>query len=171
MPHVTHPFVRVLLIVVVAAPASAASGLAPVRFAPAAGWHVREGAVHACPGVPASRCSQVASVASTTRWRDCLDCLPHRTVAALAAGGIAVKITLAIERPLRVGRTFAWPPRIRKAEVHAGFEGLPGRIAVYQRSTRVGEREVFVFAFFGRGKPTTGQLDRANAELRRARLG
>jgi hypothetical protein len=54
--------------------------------------------------------------------------------------------------------------------VHAGFEGLPRRIGVYQASTRVGARELFVFVFFGRGQPTARQLSRANTELRRARL-
>jgi hypothetical protein len=40
--------------------------LSPARSAPAAGWDTRVGKVHACPGVPASRCIQVFSVASTT---------------------------------------------------------------------------------------------------------
>jgi len=55
--------------------------------------------------------------------------------------------------------------------VHAGFEGLPGRIGVYQGSARVGTRELIVFVFFGRGKPTARQLDHASTELRHARLG
>src|SRR5262249_58698216 len=35
---------------------AAITALAPARFAPAAGWQVRVGKVHACVGVPASRC-------------------------------------------------------------------------------------------------------------------
>jgi hypothetical protein len=89
----------------------------------------------------------------------------------MPAEGIAIQITVAIERPLRIDRTFAWPPQVSRAEVRAGFEGLPRRIGVYQASTRVGDREAIVFVFFGRGKPTVSQLNRANTELRRARLG
>jgi hypothetical protein len=145
--------------------------LAPLRFTPAPGWYLRHGTVHACPGTSAARCSQVTSSAATIRWRDCLECLPHRTVAAMPADGIAIQVTVAIERPARLKRTFAWPPQIRRREVNAGFEGLPGRIGVYQASIRIGQREVLVFVFFGRGKPTASQLRGANTELRRARLG
>ena len=85
--------------------------------------------------------------------------------------GIANQITVAIERPQRVARTFAWPPQVDATEVQPGFEGLPSRIGVYQASSRIGTREVFVFVFFGRGRPTVRQLSEANSELRRARLG
>lgn len=61
-------------------------------------------------------------------------------------------------------------PQIRRDEVHAVFEGLPGRIGVYQGSTRVGGRQIFVFVFFGRGTPTARQLGRATTELSHARL-
>jgi hypothetical protein len=149
---------------------AASTALAPARFAPAAGWQVRVGKPHACVGVPASRCSQVTTVASTTRFRDCLECLPHRTVAAMRAQDIAIKLTVAIERPLRTKRIFAWPPRIVRRAV-AGLEGLPARIGVYQGSTLVGSKEVFAFAFFGRAVPTDRQLKRVNAELRRSRIG
>ena len=156
-------------------PASAASTIGgrvvPVHFTPANGWHLRKGKVHACPGVPASRCSEVRSLASTTRWRDCVECLPHRTVAAMRGDGIAIQISVAIERPVRVARTFAWPPRVSGPSVHAGFEGLPGRIGVYQGSTLVGKRELSVFVFFGRSRPTARQLHSANAELRRSHFG
>jgi hypothetical protein len=145
--------------------------LAPVQFVPAVGWHLRTGRVHACPGVPASRCSQVASVSSTSRWQDCVECAPHRTLAVIPAEGIAIRIGVAIERPLRVPRTFAWPPRIDRAEVRAGFEGLPSRIGVYQASSRVGTLEIFLFVYFGRSRPTAGQLNAANTELRHAGLG
>ena len=92
--------------------ASAASrlgaSLVPVRFAPAIGWHLRRNSVHACPGVSASRCSQVTSLASTIRWRKA--------------------------QPLSANARC-------------------------------------LFVWFGRSKPTAHQLRRANAELRRARLG
>lgn len=89
----------------------------------------------------------------------------------MRASDIAIQITVALEQPPRVRRTFAWPPRVSLRSVNAGFEGLPGRIGVYQGETRVGTREVFVFVAFGRGVPTNRQLNRANAELQRARLG
>jgi hypothetical protein len=110
-------------------------------------------------------------LASTTRWRDCVECLPHRTLAAMTGAGIAIQVTVAIEHPVSAVRTFAWPPRVSRAEVHAGFEGLPGRIGVYQASSLVHEREVSLFVWFGRSKPTARQLRRANTELRHARLG
>lgn len=87
------------------------------------------------------------------------------------ANDIAIQITIAVERPFRVLRTFAWPPHVNRRSVRAPFEGLPGRIGVYQGQTRVGTREVFVFIAFGRPVPTVRQLNRANAELRRASLG
>jgi hypothetical protein len=144
--------------------------LEPAHFTPTAGWQLREGKAHACVGVSASRCSQVASVASTTRFRDCLECLPHRTVAAMRAKDIAIQLTVTIERPIRTKRTFAWPPRVTGRTVAAPFEGLPGRIGVYQGATVVGRRELSVIVFFGRPIPTTRQLKRANAELQRARF-
>jgi hypothetical protein len=88
----------------------------------------------------------------------------------MPAEGIAIEITVAIEKPLRIDRIFAWPARVSRDEVHAGFEGLPRRVAVYQASGRVGVREVFIFVFFGQATPTVRQLAQANTELRRARL-
>jgi hypothetical protein len=89
----------------------------------------------------------------------------------MPADGIAIQVTVSVERPSRVRPTFTWPLQIKRSEVNAGFEGLPGRIGVYQRSTRVGGRQIFVFVFFGRGKPTARHVHRANTELRHARLG
>src|SRR5207248_2392234 len=104
---------------------SPSAGFAPVHFEPAADWRVRTGSVHACPGVKATRCSQVSSVVSTIPSRDCLTCLPHKTVAAMAPGDILIQVQLAVEHPTYARRAFAWPPRIRRNQVPAGFEGLP----------------------------------------------
>ena len=145
--------------------------LKAAHFTPAAGWRVHEGVVRACPGVSAARCSYVASAASTTRLRDCLVCLPHQTAAAMAPGDILIAITVSVEHPPRVARSFAWPPHLTRRQVHSPLEGLPARIGGYQGTTRVGTREVFVMVFFGRANPTDRQLHRANAELRRARIG
>jgi hypothetical protein len=101
---------------------------------------------------------------------DCLDCLPDRTFARMSAGDILIQVRVGVERPIRVRKTFAWPPRITRRQI-AGLEGVPRRIGVYQGQTRVGTREVGVFAFFGRAHPTSRQLKRANAELRRCHVG
>ena len=89
----------------------------------------------------------------------------------MRAGDIAIQITIAAEHPLTGRPTFVWPPRVSRHTVAAPFEGLPTRIGVYQGETRVGRREVSVFIVFGRAVPTNRQLNRVNAELRRARLG
>ena len=161
---------RRLLLIGLLASASLAVTLA-TQFAPANGWHLRSTRVHACPGVPATRCSQVTSLASTMRWRDCVECLPHRTFAAMPRDGVAIQVTTAVEHPVRALHTFAWPPQIKGAQVRAGFEGLPARIGVYQASSLIERREISLFVWFGRSRPTARQLSRANSQLRRARLG
>jgi len=85
--------------------------------------------------------------------------------------GVAIQVTAAVEHPVRALHTFAWPPQIKGAQVRAGFEGLPARIGVYQASSLIDRREISLFVWFGRSRPTARQLSRANSELRRARLG
>jgi hypothetical protein len=144
--------------------------LLPAPFAPHQGWHVGHGRVHACPGVSKSQCVQATSWASTIRWHGCRECLPHETIAALPPGGIALQVTVARERPLVARRTLRWPPLIRARDVTAGFEGVPHRYGVYQLFARFGHVEAYVWAFFGRARPTTRQLAAANAELQTVRL-
>ena len=96
--------------------------------------------------------------------------LPHRTTDALPANGIASQISLSNEKPPAWVPRIAWPPRIRARDVVPGFEGLQPRIGVYQRIVRVGPLEAYVWAFFGRDRPTAAQLRAANAELAAARL-
>ena len=143
------------------------SRLTPPQFAPAAGWHVRTGTVHECAGN--ARCLQVTSTASTTRFRDCVECLPQRTAAAMHLKDIAIQIT--IFGPPRVRRWSSWPLRVSRRSVHSRFKGLPERIGVYFGTIRAGARGVDVMIVFGRAVPTNQQLNRANAELQRARLG
>jgi hypothetical protein len=144
--------------------------LLPALFAPRPGWHVGHGRVHACPGVPASRCVQATSWAATVRWRGCAECLPHETIGALPADGIILQVTVAVEHPLVARRAPAWPPAIRARDVTAGFEGVSHRYGVYQLFARIGHVEAYVWAFFGRARPTAAQLAAANAELRTVRL-
>ena len=136
----------------------------------------RRSRVHACPGVPASRCSQVRSVASTTRWRDCVECLPHRTLAAMPRNGIAIQITIAVEHPVRAVHTFAWPPQVKGAQASAGFgSAWPDRRLPSLEPYRQARNQLFVW--FGR-RPTVRQLaertpkfgTRASGDIRRVIL-
>jgi hypothetical protein len=104
------------------------------------------------------------------RWRDCLNCLPHRTLAALPRDGIAIQVSIASERPPPTFPKLSWPPKISRSQI-GGLEGVPARFGVYQSSSRIAARRVaLVFVFFGRGTPAVAELARANAQLRRSRL-
>jgi hypothetical protein len=148
-------------------PASAAT-LPPVKFAAKPGWYVGVGKAHACPGVTASQCTRVTSWASTVRWRDCVDCLPRKTVGALPAKGVSIQVSLIRENPAVAKETLAWPPKVRVADLVSPFEGLPPRIAVYKKFARVGAYEVYLIVLFGRSNPNASQIALANAQLRSA---
>jgi hypothetical protein len=142
----------------------AAAALAPATFAPGVGWHVGSGRVHACPGGSAASCRYVSSWAATVPWRDCPECLPHRTVARLPADGIALQLQVGIERdPPKWMRPLQWPPRVH--DVVAPFEGLPPRIGVFQAQGFVHGNSASLFVFFGRSRPSRAQLRKARAEL------
>jgi hypothetical protein len=142
----------------------ASAALAPATFAPGIGWHVGAGRVHACPGVKAASCQSVSSYAATVRWRDCASCLPHKTVAALPAGGVALQLLLSRERRRpKWMRPLRWPPRIVGA--NGPFEGLPTRIGVFQTIGIVHGYTAYLFVFFGRPSPSRAQLNLAHAEL------
>jgi hypothetical protein len=149
--------------------AVAVAALSPAHFQQRPGWHVGAGKAHACPGVPASRCTQVTSWAATVAWRDCGECLPHKTLARLPRDGVAMQLTLAREQPRSWERPLRWPPRLR-AEEASNFEGLPTRIGTIQRAGRLHGLHVSLMVFFGRPRPTPRQLARAEAELASARL-
>ena len=149
---------------------AATSALTPIQFAAKPGWFVGVGNAHACPGVSATKCTRVTSWASTVRWRDCVDCLPHNTVDALPAGGVAIQVSLIRENPVAAKETLVWPPRVRAADLVSPFEGLPSRIGVYRKYARAGSYEVYVLVLFGRSHPTAAQLALANAELRASKL-
>jgi hypothetical protein len=147
---------------------AAAAALGPAQFPDRPGWYAGAGRVHACPGVPSSRCASATSWAATVRWRDCIGCLPHRTADALGPEDVAIQVTFARERPMPAWvKPMSWPPLLRPI---AGIEGLPNRIGVVQLIGRVRGFEAFVWVFFGRTHPTARQVERARAELRAARL-
>jgi hypothetical protein len=146
------------------------TALVAAVFAAVGGWHVGAGQVHACPGVPAARCVQVASWASTVRWRDCPTCLPHKTIATLPPSGVALQVFVSRETPGITRPTLVWPPHITSASL-SGIEGVSNRYGVYQRFARVGDGEyAYVWAFFGRAQPTQAQLAKANAEFATTRV-
>ena len=138
--------------------AAAALALTPADFPARPGWHV---------GAARVNDQSVISWAATVRWRDCTACLPHRTLQRLPRDGIAIQLRLTDTRSPRWVRPMRWPPRLRPV---AGLEGLPRRIGVVQQLGRLRGYEAYLFVFFGRLRPTEGQLARARAELAGARL-
>jgi hypothetical protein len=165
------PAVRLALLALAVAAAgcgSAGSGLQPARFPARAGWHVGAGHVHACTDMARDRCAQAGSWATTGEWRDCTECLPQRTLARLPSDGIAM--TLVVGRgPNAPKQRLDWPPPLRAGDAKS-LEGLPARIGVIQRSGRLHGFTAYLFAFFGRARPTAAQLARAQAELARVEL-
>lgn len=163
----------VIGVVIAAAMLSATVGAAtvtPIQFAAKPGWFVGVGNGHACPGVTAAKCTRVTSWASTVRWQDCADCLPHNTVDALPDDGVAIQVSLIRETPVTAKDSLTWPPRVRTADLVSPFEGLPSRVAAYRRFARVGGNEVYLLVLFGNNHPDARQLALANAELRSAKL-
>lgn len=143
--------------------------VSPPHFRGAPGWHVGSSSARACPGVSANRCVDAWGWASTVPYRDCRDCVaPHRTLAHLPPDGIVIQLSNARERPARIGAG-TWPVRIRRADVHAGAEGVPSRFGAAQFAVRSDGIEHLLYVWFGRAHPTRSQLARANAELRTAR--
>jgi hypothetical protein len=142
--------------------------LSPLQFERSPGWSVGAEKVHACPGVPRSRCAHVASWAATIRWRDPMDSF-HRTASALPPNGIAIFANLAAEARKPWQKPMRWPPVIRAANVHGPFEGLPSR-GYFGTGGRLRGFYLQLFVFFGRPRPTAGQIARANERLRTATL-
>jgi hypothetical protein len=155
--------------ILIATALAVSAALSPAQFGHRPGWHVGAGKVQACPGVSPARCVQVTSRAATVPWRDCLDCLPHKTLAQLPRDGIAMQLTLARERPRSWERPLRWPRRLHAKDA-TNFEGLPTGIGTMQRAGRLHGFYASLFVFFGRARPTPGQLARAEAELAIARL-
>ncbi len=137
-----------------------------MQFSRADGWHRGAGQTQACQGVTAARCTYRWIWTATAPWKYCANCAPHRTVKALPRNGVVISALIVTERPMAAKRLVAWPARIRAKDVFAGFEGLPGRIGVYQLFARIGSgREIILMVYFGQGRPTAGQISKANARL------
>lgn len=143
----------------------ALASVVPPLFPGGPGWHVGARAAHACVGMPAARCVQASGWASTVALRDCVECLPHKTLAVLPPSGIIIQLSNVREGSMHGARA-SWPPRIRAADVEAGMEGVPRRYGVVQKFIRDGPLERILWIWFGRAKPTPQQLEAANAQLR-----
>jgi hypothetical protein len=115
-----------------------------------------------------SQCISVSSWAATVRWRDCAECLPHKTVESLPRDGIAIQVSFARTKSPGWVKPMRWPPRL--LTMGGPFEGLPDRIGVVQLISRLNGYEAYLWVFFGRPQPSTRQVARARAELRAARL-
>jgi hypothetical protein len=142
--------------------------IAAAIFASTPGWHVGHGSVQACGEVPAD-CKEAASWASTVPYRDCGNCIPHRTLTVLPPAGIVIELNASVTRSTPSWmRRVRWPLRVRPSDVN-GLEGVPARIGVVQRYVLIGRVQLSLFVYFGRVHPTASQLARANAELARCR--
>jgi len=140
-----------------------------VIFDRSPGWHVGATAARRCIGVPAGRCTEARSWASTVPFEDCAECLPRKTLAKLAPDGVVIQVTRTLERPPVARRAPVWPPTVRSSQI-GSLEGVPPRIGVYQRFVRVGDSEITMFVFFGRAHPSAAQLEAANDKLSSSRL-
>jgi hypothetical protein len=157
------PILAAALALLAAGCGSGGNDLQPARFPARAGWHVGAGHVHACTDMARDRCAQAGSWATTDEWRDCTECLPQRTAAALPADGIAM--TLVVGRgPNAPKQKLRWPPRLRAGDAKR-LEGLPARIGVIRHAGLVHGFTTYLFVFFGRPRPTSAQVERAKAEL------
>jgi hypothetical protein len=141
----------------------------PARLS-AAGWHVGTARVvnPGCRG-----CVQTASWAATVTYRDPPDQLPpHRTMAALARGGIIVHVTRAWEPSPPAWMLARHTLRIARAAVSASFEGntTRGRMSRWTGTTWRAGSYVSVWVIFGRASPTVAQTRAAQAELDRTVL-
>lgn len=126
--------------------------LMPARFAADHGWHVGANA-------KAERSWAVLHGPSTDAgmWM------------GLRPGEIAISLNL-VRMPSKVNYDYgmSWPPRLTRRHL-SGFEGLPQAMTAFQWYAQLEGGSAALIVVFG-SKPTSVQLDRANAELRSARI-
>jgi hypothetical protein len=135
------------------------------RFQATSGWHVGSRTAHAFD-VRHTRGVRALGWAATVPCRDCAPDFPLRTLPALPASGVVIKLV-----NFHLGGTHPpprpWPPRIRTSDVertHTPPTGSPLFLAMRTGRTRSIDWSLLVW--FGRAHPTATQLARANAELR-----
>ena len=130
------------------------------------GWHVGTARVasRSCP-----RCVQVDSWGSTVRYRDAPNDFPHKTMAALRADDVIVQLIRSWEPSPPRWELTRRPLLIRRAGIHAGFEGntTHGRVSLWGSSTWRKGSFVQAYVFFGSPHPRTAAVARAQRELDR----
>ncbi len=138
------------------------------RFRAAAGWHVGSQSARSCHIRQTHPCVRAFGWAATVPCPDCGTDEPLRTLSALPPDGAVIQLVT-----LRIGDThpsrLSWPPRVSEADVQSGLAG-PAKLslAVAMNGGRTGTTDWSLLVWFGRMHPTTHQIARVNAELRRA---
>ena len=149
-----------------------ATGLVASVVAPPAalphthGWHVGTARI---AGQSCRRCVQVDSWGSTIPYRDAPNDFPHRTMARLGADDLIVQILRSWEPSPPTWVFTRRPLRIRRAQIHAGFEGntTHGRVSLWSSATWRNGSFVQVYVFFGAPSPGAAAIARAQRELDR----
>lgn len=141
--------------------------VAPPAVLPGSGgWHAGTARVvsRSCP-----RCVQVDSWASTVRYRDTPNDFPHRTMAALGKDDVIIQLIRSREPSPPRWELTRRPLRIRRAGIHAGFEGntTRGRVSLWGSSTWRSGSFVQAYVFFGSPHPGKAAVARAQRELDR----
>ena len=139
------------------------------RFPPARGWSTRtRGAV------PLQPVTVSTTVSSTIRYRDSHNALPpRRTLEALPADGIALRVTLVADNrhvPIagRRDREVARRPYRLRHGGCARFEGFPESVrACVLRALVHRQYRIEIWVMYGRRQPTRAQRARAQAQLDR----
>jgi hypothetical protein len=157
------PLLLLASVLALAACGDSSNRLTPVHFKEAHGWYVEapqcsEGVVRICE-----------SRASTGPWHD-VHWGYNPRILATRPNGVAIWLSVSERREgATVKYQGPWPPRVKRAEI-GGLEGVPPNKGVFQWVGRLSRWDAYVIAFFGRANPTSGQIARANAELRSAQL-
>jgi hypothetical protein len=154
----------ILRSVAFAAYVGAISVAPPAALPHAAGWHTGTARIanESCP-----RCIQVDSWAATVPYRDAPNDFPHRTMATLGPTDVIIQITRSWEPSAPRWEHTKRPLRIRRAEIHANFEGntTHGRVSLWINSTWRNGSLVEVYVFFGSSNPRSDVVARAQHEL------
>lgn len=155
---------------VAAALASLAVSAAPPAALPRPpGWQTGSAriAIESCP-----RCIQVDSWGATVRYRDAPNDFPQKTMATLRSDDLIVQVSRSWEPSPPQWELTKRPLRIRRAAIHANFEGntTHGRVSLWSSATWRNGSFVGVYVFFGSPTPSAAVVARAQRELDKTRF-